>query len=273
MSKIKCNCPCHRDPNFKHVTACCTGGYVELPDFVKDPSDTPQKILRWVKGSERLPNEQNEEYFLRYRNTEEWIKITAFFDNDAKGFYTIEVDCNMVYLPDISSLEWLEEAEAPAVPPTLLKEKVIALIKLYQSHIPEEKYDWDEHVRDLDNIIFDIENNLQAAETPAPGEDYSGKNAPKEPVPAQQGEMPERVKTWIESEANKKFSGGYRHREGYGYKAGAVAMYRRDQEQIKALQSQISEYETGLEEIKRYAGGPAFDIANGLLKKYKPASK
>jgi len=44
--------------------------------------------------------------------------------------------------------------------PALAKEKVISLIELYKTQIPEEKYGWDEHVRDLENIIFDIENNL-----------------------------------------------------------------------------------------------------------------
>lgn len=79
------------------------------------PVDTGGKVLiRWVRASERLPHDQNEEYFLRYRNTEEWLKLTAFYDNEAKGFYTIETNSDMIYLPDISSLEWLEETQPPS---------------------------------------------------------------------------------------------------------------------------------------------------------------
>ena len=26
--RIKCNCPCHRDKNVKHVRPCCTNGYI-----------------------------------------------------------------------------------------------------------------------------------------------------------------------------------------------------------------------------------------------------
>jgi len=33
--KVKCNCPCHKDKNVKHVRPCCENGYITLPKYVK----------------------------------------------------------------------------------------------------------------------------------------------------------------------------------------------------------------------------------------------
>ena len=36
--KIKCTCPCHSNPDIKHIVACCIGGYREelsFADYVK----------------------------------------------------------------------------------------------------------------------------------------------------------------------------------------------------------------------------------------------
>ena len=41
MSKIKCNCPCHTDPNFKHIQPCCKGGYIEFPELPTSSTPSP----------------------------------------------------------------------------------------------------------------------------------------------------------------------------------------------------------------------------------------
>lgn len=146
------------------------------------PSDTPQKVLRWVKASERLP-EKDGQICIRSHGVDysaAWVRTRK--DNS-------RIICGMATQKSEwpgwkKNLEWLEEAAAPAAQSALEKDKVIALIKLYQRQIPEEKYDWEEHVRDLDNIIFDIENNLQPTETPAPGEDQSITNS-RQFIPAE----------------------------------------------------------------------------------------
>lgn len=61
---------------------------------------------------------------------------------------------------------WTEEKLTETKDPVL--ENVISLIELYKNQIPEEQYNWEEHVRDLDNIIFDIKNNLNAQEITSP---------------------------------------------------------------------------------------------------------
>lgn len=30
--RVRCSCPCHKNPNIKHVMSCCQKGYVEIPD-------------------------------------------------------------------------------------------------------------------------------------------------------------------------------------------------------------------------------------------------
>jgi len=147
-----------------------------------------------------------------------------------------------------------KENKAPAAQPGLEKEKVIALIKLYQSQIPEEEYNWEEHVRDLNNIIFDIENNLKPKELPF--QEWLDKycDPHKQAVPVQQGaddelsDLPGDAKEDIFRSAQESaYYGGYDQKT---FEHAAGWMWRVKQEQIKALQSQIRAYRTVLGRVE-----------------------
>ena len=71
--------------------------------------------LRWVDADDDLPHDQTVEYCVRWRKAGEWEKLTAFYDNDAKEFYTVEQDCRMEYMStkEFKGLQWLDESHAP----------------------------------------------------------------------------------------------------------------------------------------------------------------
>lgn len=71
--------------------------------------------MRWVDAEDDLPNDQDEEYFVRWKKDGEWAKLTAFYDNDAKQFYTIEPDCRMEYMSvrEFKGLQWLYDPSSP----------------------------------------------------------------------------------------------------------------------------------------------------------------
>ena len=86
-------------------------------------SGLPSPILEWIDAEDDLPNYQDEEYHLRYRTSDGWAPITGFYDNDAKQFYIVERDCNMVYLSlkEFPGLQWLKETASPRLLATLDK--------------------------------------------------------------------------------------------------------------------------------------------------------
>lgn len=71
--------------------------------------------VSWVDAEDDLPRDQSIEYFVRWRKDGEWAKLTAFYDNDAKEFYTVEQNCRMEYMStkEFKGLQWLDESHAP----------------------------------------------------------------------------------------------------------------------------------------------------------------
>lgn len=54
--KVKCNCPCHKNPNMKHIVACCENGYIEVPDFYPEKKEAAQSTQSNVlSGHIELP--------------------------------------------------------------------------------------------------------------------------------------------------------------------------------------------------------------------------
>lgn len=94
----------------------------QLRDYEKALFAAEQKIkasqpipsLGWVDVEDDLPFDQNEEYVVRWRMPDGWDKTTAFYDNDAKQFYTIDHGSNIEYMSvrEFKGLQWLKEEES-----------------------------------------------------------------------------------------------------------------------------------------------------------------
>lgn len=67
--------------------------------------------LQWIDAEDMLPHDQNEEYHLRWMREGEWVRLTAFYDGDAKQFYIVRENCAMEYLSvtEFKQLQWLYE--------------------------------------------------------------------------------------------------------------------------------------------------------------------
>lgn len=275
------------------------------------PGETPQKVLRWVKASERLPkNAGSPEYHFRFGG----LKVNGNFhysidDERCEGeivFTVLGGGCFQDYIVTkerFHLLEWLEEYEAPAAQPVRTeRDNMCFAFKAGCIHgartgtsvgvVPA----FDEWYKKVE----EVSRSVRATETLAPGEvdkclcvekagDHAGCNFPhcdkynKEAVPTQQGEVPEEISIWIK-EAVKGIMAvedSYNFPADFGEKVSA-AMYHRDQEQIKALQSQIEGLHDGLREIHK-KGITAYmtdniapelaGMAADLLKKYPSGSK
>lgn len=179
-------------------TQIATFEYVDINSIVlPTPSQKDQPegkmTLRWVKASERLPHDQNEEYFLRHR-TEEWNKLTGFYDNDAKQFYVAKTpSCGMAYLEEIPSLEWLEEVEETSSPAVLSE----GAFPDWISWRTENGWNMQPDASWLKHGNSSSRRNTESLY--ALYESEKAKAKPTEPAPAQQGEIPEEIESLLKN--------------------------------------------------------------------------
>jgi hypothetical protein len=233
---------------------------VHCSECAKSPSTHHDEIVAGIiqaqigtRNQANLIEDHMKEYFTR------WPGYESKFTN---------LEWYHIFLDFLDKVGAFMEKQSPSTPPlTEEREKVISLIKLYKSQIPEEEYGWDEHIGDLENIIFDIENNLHPTEPAVPGE-----RPVHPPQTEERGEVPERMPSYyantplvISEEIRKK---AYEHNfvqsdtPIYGYEMGALNMYHKMADQLSEAHNDANVfrelYEKAVDELEALKNNPKY---------------